>query len=123
MRQLIQNLIGNGLKYHKENMPPVVTVSAQIIDDRQTQSEKSCQITVKDNGIGFDEKYSDRIFGIFQRLHTRNDYEGTGVGLAICKKIVERHNGKIVANSTPDEGSTFIVTLPVKQKAEQSEEI
>lgn len=122
MRQLFQNLIGNGLKYHKEDVPPIITVSAQIIGDRPGSTKQVCQITFKDNGIGFDEKYSDRIFGIFQRLHTRNDYDGTGVGLAIVKKIAERHSGKIVANSVPDVGSTFVVTLPVKQKSEQSEE-
>jgi light-regulated signal transduction histidine kinase (bacteriophytochrome) len=74
-----------------------------------------CQITVQDNGIGFDEKYLDRIFGVFQRLHERASYEGSGIGLAICRKIVERHRGRLTATSKLGEGATFIVTLPVKQ--------
>ena len=74
------------------------------------------EILVKDNGIGFDEKYLDRIFQPFQRLHGRSQYEGTGMGLAICRKIVERHGGTITAKSAPGKGPTFIVTLPVKQK-------
>jgi len=111
MRQLLQNLISNGLKFHKEEEPPVVRVHGKLIDNR-------CQITVEDNGIGFDEKYLDRIFTIFQRLHGRLEYEGTGVGLAICRKIVERHGGSITAKSTPGQGAKFIVTLPVKQLKE-----
>ncbi|UCG81603.1 MAG: ATPase, partial [Desulfobacterales bacterium] len=70
---------------------------------------------VEDNGIGFEEKYLDRIFGVFQRLHGRGQYDGTGVGLAICQKIAERHGGRITAKSSPGQGATFIVTLPVKQ--------
>jgi signal transduction histidine kinase len=75
---------------------------------------------VTDNGIGFDEKYLDRVFTIFQRLHGRGDYEGTGIGLAICRKIAERHGGSITARSAPGQGATFIVTLPLLQKAEAS---
>jgi len=71
-----------------------------------------CQICVEDNGIGFEEKYLDRIFEPFQRLHGRGTYEGTGMGLAICRKIVERHEGNITARSAPGQGTTFIVTLP-----------
>ena len=73
---------------------------------------------MEDNGIGFDEVYSERIFTIFQRLHGRNQYEGTGVGLAVCRKIADRHGGTITARSTPGKGSTFLVTLPVRQPKE-----
>ncbi len=107
MRQLLQNLIGNGLKFHKKE-PPVVKVHAALLD-------ADCQIIVEDNGIGFDEKYLDRIFTIFQRLHGRSEYEGTGVGLAICRKIAQRHGGGITAKGKPGQGATFIVTLPAKQ--------
>jgi PAS domain S-box-containing protein len=108
MYQLLQNLISNGLKFHRPDEPPVVKVHGEI-------HEGICSIFVEDNGIGFDEQYLDRIFVIFQRLHGRFEYEGTGVGLAICRKIVERHGGSITAKSKPGKGSTFIVTLPIKQ--------
>jgi len=111
MRQLFQNLIGNALKFHRDGVPPVVRVSA-------AQSEslpENVTLTVADNGIGFEEQYLDRIFEVFQRLHGRNEFEGTGIGLAICRKIVERHGGSITARSKPGDGSTFLVTLPVKQ--------
>jgi len=111
MRQLMQNLIGNALKYHKPDKAPEVKVSAQLIND----SPAMAQITVKDNGIGFDEKYIDRVFGVFQRLHNRSEFEGTGIGLPICRKIAERHGGSITAKSAPGSGSSFIATLPVKQ--------
>jgi signal transduction histidine kinase len=108
MRQLFQNLINNALKFHKPDEAPVVRV-------RSTSNHGLCQIHVEDNGIGFDEKYLDRIFNPFQRLHHRGEYEGTGMGLAICRKIVERHGGSITARSAPGQGATFIVTLPLKQ--------
>lgn len=108
MRQLFQNLIGNALKFHKKDVPPLVKVEA-------TRQGNMYEIKVIDNGIGFEEKYSDRIFTIFQRLHGRSTYEGTGIGLAVCRKIVERHGGTITAQSIPGEGATFIFTLPVKQ--------
>jgi PAS domain S-box-containing protein len=120
MRQLLQNLIGNALKFHKRHETPVVRVSAEITHDVDTngseQAGGTCRISVTDNGIGFDEKYLDRVFTIFQRLHGRGDYEGTGIGLAICRKIAERHGGSITARSAPGEGATFIVTLPLLQK-------
>ena len=76
-------------------------------------AKKLCQLTISDNGIGFDEKYLDRIFNVFQRLHTRNEYEGTGMGLAIVRKIALYHGGDITAKSKPGQGSTFILTIPV----------
>lgn len=107
MRQLFQNLIANALKFHRKEIPPVVRIEAKAEKDK-------CVLTFADNGIGFEEKYLDRIFTIFQRLHGRQEYEGTGVGLAVCRRIVERHGGSITAKSTPDSGATFIVTLPLK---------
>jgi len=120
MRQLLQNLISNGLKFHRFQEPPVVKIYSNLIISQERQLEKSafpdfCQIIVEDNGIGFDERYLDRIFNVFQRLHNRSEYEGTGMGLAICRKIVERHGGSITAKTTPGLGATFIVTLPIKQ--------
>ncbi|MDP9191877.1 MAG: ATP-binding protein [Acidobacteriota bacterium] len=108
MRQLLQNLFGNALKFQRDDVPPVVTIGAVAEDD-------TCRISIADNGIGFDEKYADRIFTMFERLHGRGKYDGTGIGLAICRRIAERHDGTIVAHSTPGQGSTFIITLPIKQ--------
>ena len=105
--QLFQNIIANSLKFHRDDRPHIKIYSRRTDHD--------CQIYVEDNGIGFDEKYLDRIFAPFQRLHGRSLYEGTGMGLAICRKIVERYGGSITAKSKPGEGSTFIITLPAKQ--------
>jgi signal transduction histidine kinase len=116
MRQLMQNLIGNALKYHRADVPPIVKVHSKPANG---SSNGMCHIMIDDNGIGFEEIYADRIFTIFQRLHGRNEYEGTGVGLAVCRKIVERHGGAITARSTPGQGSSFTVTLPVRQEKER----
>jgi signal transduction histidine kinase len=117
MRQLMQNLIGNSLKFHRADAAPVVQVSSRVYQDGDGASDAAsplqCEIVVQDNGIGFDQNYVDRIFDLFQRLHGRNEYEGTGMGLAICRKIVERHGGQITAQSAPNEGAKFLVTLPV----------
>jgi len=123
MRQLLQNLIGNALKFRRPDTPPVVKVAAEIItgpapDGGTGIARKLCRLTVSDNGIGFDEKYLDRIFNVFQRLHSRNEYEGTGMGLAIARKIALFHRGDITAKSKPGEGTTFIVTLPVTHPKE-----
>ena len=121
MRQLFQNLIGNGLKFHREDVPPELEVSAEIKNGKHPRPKgivhdgPYCEIIVKDNGIGFEQKYVDRIFAVFQRLHGRSQYEGTGIGLSVCKKIAERHGGSITAESTPGQGAKFIVTLPVTQ--------
>jgi len=111
MRQIFQNLIGNALKFHKPDLPPVVTVSSEL-------NGSFYDLRVVDNGIGFDEKYLDRIFTPFQRLHGRGEFEGTGIGLSVVRKIADRHGGQVTAQSRPDEGSTFIVTLPVKHNSE-----
>ncbi len=107
MRQVLQNLIGNALKFHKPEVAPIVKVYSNLHDGQ-------CELTVADNGIGFDEKYLDRIFTPFQRLHGRGEYEGTGIGLSVVRKIVERHGGAVTAHSQPGQGATFVVTLPVK---------
>jgi len=109
MRQLFQNLVGNALKFNRPGTPPKVTVEARVVNGGH-------EITVSDNGIGFDEKYVDRIFAVFQRLHERSSYEGTGIGLAVCRKIAERYDGTITAASTKGKGSTFTVWLPKKGK-------
>tara|TARA_B110001454_G_C12723220_1_gene435931 strand:+ start:14358 stop:15506 length:1149 start_codon:yes stop_codon:yes gene_type:complete len=119
MHQLFQNLISNALKFHKPNVKPEVTVSASILESSTLNKPgKACLITVTDNGIGFDQKYVDRIFTIFQRLHGRHEYEGTGIGLAVCRKIVDRHGGIITAKSEPDQGATFSILLPLTQTTE-----
>jgi light-regulated signal transduction histidine kinase (bacteriophytochrome) len=117
MRQLMQNLISNALKFHRPGEPPRVKVFAEVesISDAQARQNGRgfVRIHVQDFGIGFDEKYLDRIFSVFQRLHGRGEYEGTGIGLAVCRKIAERHHGSITARSVPGQGATFIVTLPL----------
>jgi len=118
LRQIFQNLIGNSLKFSKPGVPPEINVKSEIIEDKSFDSAASatgkfCRITVEDNGIGFDEKFLDKIFIIFQSLNDRSMYEGTGIGLAIAKKIIEKHNGLITAKSKPDVGSCFIIVLPL----------
>ena len=119
MRQLFQNLIVNALKFRKPDVLPVVKVQiANGSTGNGKSTYDSCVIEVADNGIGFDERHVGRIFLPFKRLNERGHYPGTGVGLAICKRIVDRHGGSIAARSAPGEGSTFRVTLPVKQRGE-----
>lgn len=121
MRQLLLNLMGNALKFHQPGVTPVVMVAAHYVQDVEEiaadsmVSREMVQIVVQDNGIGFEEKYQDRIFNLYERLHPRTEYEGTGMGLAICRKIAQRHNGRIEAHSQPGQGAAFIVTLPVQQ--------
>jgi PAS domain S-box-containing protein len=116
MRQLFQNLIGNALKFHQANKPPYVKIYSHIVEPQLIASGNTeCQIIVEDNGIGFDSKYLDRIFQVFQRLHNHSEYEGTGMGLAICRKIVERHQGTLIAESQLGQGAKFIITLPINQ--------
>jgi signal transduction histidine kinase len=125
MRQLLQNLIGNALKFHKVGEAPVVRVCGGPLEELEKRDGGAvdggiCRIEVEDNGIGFDEKYLEQIFVPFQRLHGRNTYEGTGMGLAMCRRVVERHDGRIVAKSAPGQGTTFVVTLPIRQTRRNS---
>jgi len=129
MRQLLQNLIGNALKFQPAGAIPRIKIDAQLINRDQIREDavlpnpaptaspedKFCVLTVEDNGIGFDEQYLDKVFAVFQRLHGRSEYEGTGVGLAVCRRITDRHGGLITAQSKPGEGSTFIAILPMEQ--------
>ncbi len=121
MRQLMLNLIGNALKFHRPGATPRVQIGSRYTQDYdetadgRMASRQMAQIVVRDNGIGFEEKYRERIFNLYERLHSRREYEGTGMGLAICRKIALRHNGRIQAKSQPGQGAAFTVTLPVEQ--------
>lgn len=126
MYQLFQNLIGNALKFSKPGQTPVIKVDSENLRDydvvtsgrNKKVAQKICQIFVRDNGIGFDEKYLERIFQPFERLHNVGEYDGTGMGLTICRKIVERHGGSITARSVPGKGTTFIIQIPYHSKEE-----
>jgi PAS domain S-box-containing protein len=113
MRQLLLNLIGNALKFQAPGSKPLVKLSCkEVVTD---SGESRCELSVQDNGIGFDEEYAEKIFAVFQRLHGRGEYEGTGVGLAICRRITDRHQGTVIARSKPGEGATFVINLPIHQ--------
>lgn len=118
LKQLLLNLIGNSIKYAKSDVAPVIEVSHSIIDpDKHLQKflkgKHYHKISIADNGIGFDQQYAHKIFELFERLHQKNDYSGSGIGLAICKKIVENHEGSITAEGKPGVGSTFHIYLPL----------
>jgi len=124
IQQLFQNLIGNALKFNQPGIPPLIRIYSE---DTQLNSKLAhspdpiCEIVVEDNGIGFEPHYEQKIFGIFQRLHRRNEYKGTGVGLAICKKIVMRHRGNIRAESQKGQGTKFLINLPLKDDKKMDE--
>jgi signal transduction histidine kinase len=126
MRPLFFNLISNALKYSRNNLPPVINIKCDnnvLLQSGRNSQMQYCRIFIEDNGIGFDQKYAEQIFGMFKRLHTNDQYEGTGIGLALCKKIVEEHEGFISATSRINEGSTFIISLPLsldKMKQERN---
>src|SRR5690606_24504363 len=118
MKQLFQNMLGNAIKFRKPGTAPEITVQAEDVMPANTNSASAPQavvISITDNGIGFDEAFLDRIFLPFQRLHGRNEFSGTGIGLAICRRIIERHGGNLTAVSKPGEGSTFLITLPYRK--------
>lgn len=128
MRQLFQNLISNALKFQRPGETPSVSVTAKVFAPPEriipgaAPGEEVCEIRVRDNGIGFDAAFAEQVFIVFQRLHTRSEYEGTGIGLAVCRKITDRHGGTVVAKSAEGEGATFIVTLPLKQPSDAAHE-
>lgn len=121
MKQLFANILSNAIKFRKQNVPPEIDVSSSELSKTEKQAlglpATICfyRIEVQDNGIGFEGEYAERIFQIFQRLNGKAEYPGSGIGLAICKKIVEKHGGLIFAKSAPDRGATFTVVLPEKQ--------
>ena len=116
MRQLLQNLLGNALKFRKADVLPIITVSTEMVPaDELKGIGAHANLIIADNGIGFDNQFKDKIFTIFQRLHSRTEYEGTGIGLATVRKIVERHGGTIDAEGQLNVGSKFYVTLPIEQ--------
>jgi light-regulated signal transduction histidine kinase (bacteriophytochrome) len=119
MRPLFQNLISNALKYRRKDIRPVISIRSDSLTDtnlkgKNTPGNKYYRIYIEDNGIGFEQKYSEEIFGMFRRLHNNGEFEGTGIGLALCKKIVEQHQGFISARSLLNQGSTFIISFPIK---------
>jgi signal transduction histidine kinase len=124
MRPVFGNIIGNAIKYGKKNTDPRIYIYSELDQEEGgTGSEsKYCRIFIEDNGIGFEQKFAEKIFGMFTRLHASNEYEGTGIGLALCKKIIEEHKGYISARSKVNEGSTFIISLPVYGKTSNNEE-
>jgi light-regulated signal transduction histidine kinase (bacteriophytochrome) len=113
MHMLFHNLIGNALKYSKKDTHPEIKIFAENNLPISSRDKRFCRIYIEDNGIGFDQKYAEDIFGMFKRLHHDSEFTGTGIGLALCKKIVEQHNGYISAQSQVNEGSKFIVSLPI----------
>jgi len=117
-QQLITNIISNAIKYRKEDVNPVIKINAvkvsalQLKEVVDLKADTFWRISIVDNGIGFEPQYATKIFELFQRLHGKNEYSGTGVGLAICKKIMQNHKGIIIAESEPDKGATFHIYLP-----------
>ncbi|HTC01451.1 MAG TPA: response regulator [Ferruginibacter sp.] len=120
-RPLLSNLIENALKYSKKDVAPVINIYSEVSMNMRDSSANNlttttpfCRIYVQDNGIGFDQRYAEQIFDMFKRLHGNSEYEGTGIGLALCKRIIEKHNGFISALSQDNQGTTFIISLPLK---------
>ncbi|MES2892659.1 MAG: ATP-binding protein [Bacteroidota bacterium] len=118
MRQVFQNIISNALKFIRKDTPPYIRISANPGvegNEPATHNESFCYLSFKDNGIGFDDKFARTIFTLFRRLHTKDKFEGTGIGLAISKKIIEKHRGNIIAKGQEGVGSEFIIVLPTRQ--------
>ncbi len=121
MKQLFQNLLNNAIKFHKQGVPPIIRVDLQELSEEESlrhnllPQKKYYKIAISDNGIGFESEYSNRIFQVFQRLHGKSEYPGSGIGLAICKKILEYHHGIIYAENVPDVGARFVFIVPEHQ--------
>jgi light-regulated signal transduction histidine kinase (bacteriophytochrome) len=113
IHQMFYNLLNNSLKFSKENEPLRITISSSIINQ---QGKDYARIVVKDNGIGFEQEYAEKIFDTFTRLNSKDLYEGTGLGLSLCKRIAERHGGSITANGQTGKGAEFIILLPLTQQ-------
>ena len=122
MKQLFTNIIGNAIKFHKPGLAPVITIETSILPESElvkyelSKNNVYYKICIADNGIGFEEEYNTRIFQVFQRLHGKSEYPGSGIGLAICKKILEHHHGVIYAEGEVDAGARFIFILPQHQQ-------
>lgn len=120
IRQVFYNIVSNALKFSKAGKPPVISITSKKIGDKSFNSEEQadgpfCLISICDNGIGFDEQYLSKIFALFERLNSKDKYEGTGIGMAIAKKIIDKHNGLITAESKKNCGAEFKIILPIKQ--------
>jgi two-component system CheB/CheR fusion protein len=120
IKQVFQNLISNSIKFSGKEQPPVIKISCDTSADagKANKGKATCSIVISDNGIGFDKAYQDRIFNLFERLNSKDQYEGSGIGLAITKKILEKHQGTISARSTEGQGASFTITLPLRQRDE-----
>jgi len=123
IRQLFQNLVSNALKFSRKGIAPLICIQGQRVADKSFTSPAACngdycRISITDNGIGFNEMYLSKIFTMFQRLHSKEEYEGNGIGLTIVKKIIQQHNGLITAESSEGAGTSFVIILPVKQTPE-----
>jgi signal transduction histidine kinase len=117
MYPLFQNLLSNALKYSRKDVRPEISISAEMSELNENGDEnhigKYCRIYIRDNGLGFEQQYAEKIFAMFSRLHQGPEYQGTGIGLALCKKILEQHKGYISARSAVNKGATFILSFPV----------
>jgi signal transduction histidine kinase len=126
MIPLFSNLISNAIKYSQKNSHSFIHIRSDLAKSKISENgirKEFCRIYIADNGIGFEQKYAKEVFDMFRRLHPGAEYEGTGIGLALCKKIVEKHGGHISVNSSVNEGSTFILSLPVVNPLNELERI
>src|SRR6478735_5084829 len=122
MQQIFYNLISNGLKFSRESVPPEITISSRVLeqeeillDDRLNNEKDYLELSFNDNGIGFSNQYASQIFGLFKRLHSKDAYKGSGIGLALCQRVADNHHGYIYAKGDLEKGASFFVILPLKQ--------